>query len=688
MIETIDTHIGICKELFQVESIAFRKVENYGLRVRYSLRKGISFRKGRMGMTLDRRSFLNACTRAGIASPLLPGILYTLAAQAQDAPAAAAKAKELPKITPEMLDQAAALAGVGPFSDEQKKMMLDGLNDQRGAYDAIRALRIPNSVPPAFVFHPMPAAPEMEATATEKCAGATRPDFNQTISGGGLFNIPDAPAHIEGLAFASIGELASHLRARQITSVALTQMYLERLKRLDPKLHFVITLTEERALAQAKAADAEIAAGKYRGPLHGIPWGAKDLLAVKGYPTTWGAGGFEHQSFDEDATVVQRLDAAGAVLIAKFTLGALAMGDKWFGGRTRNPWNTAQGSSGSSAGSASAVAAGCVAFALGSETLGSISSPSTRCGDTGLRPTFGFVPRTGAMALCWTMDKLGPIARSVEDCALVLEAIHGPDGKDTSAYPADFSWDPNLDWKQLRIGYLKSEFDPPSPLKLKDAAANETADEKKKREEQNAAAQAARARRDYDRRFDLAALDKLRAMGVNLIPVELPKLPWDAMVPLLTAEAAAAFDDLTMTGRDSLLTEQGAEDWPNAFRIGRLYPAVEYIQANRARTLGIRQMSALFEKVDIVVTPSTDTQLIATNLTGHPALILPNGLRGDDAPAPPAVDDGDHDDIGGPGTPVSLTFLAGHYQDAKLAAFARAYQEGTGFHKLHPKLDY
>jgi len=238
------------------------------------------------------------------------------------------------------------------------------------------------------------------------------------------------------------------------------------------------------------------------------------------------------------------------------------------------------------------------------------------------------------MALCWTMDKLGPIARSVEDCALVLEAIHGPDGKDTSAYPADFSWDPNLDWKQLRIGYLKSEFDPPSPLKLKDAAANETADEKKKREEQNAAAQAARARRDYDRRFDLAALDKLRAMGVNLIPVELPKLPWDAMVPLLTAEAAAAFDDLTMTGRDSLLTEQGAEDWPNAFRIGRLYPAVEYIQANRARTLGIRQMSALFEKVDIVVTPSTDTQLIATNLTGHPALILPNGLRGDDAPAP------------------------------------------------------
>jgi Asp-tRNA(Asn)/Glu-tRNA(Gln) amidotransferase A subunit family amidase len=464
-------------------------------------------------------------------------------------------------------------------------------------------------------------------------------------------------------------------------------MYLARLKRYDPKLHFVITLTEDRALAQARAADEEIAAGKYRGPLHGIPWGAKDLLAVKGYPTTWGAGGFEHQSFDEDATVVQRLDAAGAVLVAKFTLGALAMGDKWFGGRTRNPWNPEQGSSGSSAGSASAVAAGCVAFALGSETLGSISSPSTRCGTTGLRPTFGLVPRTGAMALSWTMDKLGPIARTAEDCALVLETIHGPDGKDASVYPAQFRWDPGLDWKRLRIGYLKSEFDPPPPLKLKEAPPNETAEDKKSRENHNVAAQAARARRDYDRRFDLAALDKLRAMGVNLIPVELPKLPWDAMTPLLTAEAAAAFDSLTMTGRDSLLTEQGVEDWPNDFRIARLYPAVEYIQANRARTLAIRQVSGLFEKVDIIVTPSTDAQLIATNLTGHPALIVPNGLRGADAPKPPAIDDGDHDDIGGPGTPVSLTFLAAHYQEAKLAAFASAYQQATGFHKLHPRLD-
>jgi Asp-tRNA(Asn)/Glu-tRNA(Gln) amidotransferase A subunit family amidase len=285
------------------------------------------------------------------------------------------------------------------------------------------------------------------------------------------------------------------------------------------------------------------------------------------------------------------------------------------------------------------------------------------------------------------MDKLGPITRSAEDCALVLDAIYGPDGKDTSVHPATFDWNPGLDWKKLRIGYLKSEFDPPEPLNPQEAKPNETAEEKSKREAANADAKAWRARRDYDRRFLVAALDKLRAMGINLIPVELPKLPYGAMAALLTAEAAASFDDLTMTGRDALLTEQGIEDWPNAFRIARFYPAVEYIQANRARTLAVQQVSALFDQVDIIVTPSTDMQLVATNLTGHPALILPNGLRGPDAPKPPAIDDGDHDDIGGPGTPVSLTFLAAHYQDAKLAAFASAYQQATGFHKLHPVLD-
>jgi Asp-tRNA(Asn)/Glu-tRNA(Gln) amidotransferase A subunit family amidase len=290
------------------------------------------------------------------------------------------------------------------------------------------------------------------------------------------------------------------------------------------------------------------------------------------------------------------------------------------------------------------------------------------------------------MALSWTMDKLGPICRSVEDCALVLQAIYGPDGKDASVYPAPFHWNPHLDWRRLRIGYLKSGFDEPKPFHAAEPKQGESDEERKKREKHNEERRAARARSDYDRRYDLAALDKLRAMGVNLIPVELPKLPYGAMTPLLTAEAAAAFDELTLTGRDKLLTEQGPEDWPNDFRVARFYPAVEYIQANRARTLAVQQVSALFEQVDVIVTPTDGEQLVATNLTGHPAIILPNGLRGDDAPRPPQVDTGDQDNIGGPGTPVSLTLLGGHYQEAKLAAFARAYQEATGFHKVHPKL--
>src|SRR6266853_1668860 len=268
-----------------------------------------------------------------------------------------------------------------------------------------------------------------------------------------------APKNIEDVAFSSVRELAELVRTKKVSSVALTDMYLARLKRYDPTLKFVITLTEDRAKAKAQEADREIAAGKYRGPLHGLPWGAKDLLAVKGYRTTWGAGGFEEQKFDEDATVVKRLDAAGAVLVAKLTLGALAQGDKWFGGMTRNPWNTKQGSSGSSAGSSSATAAGCVAFAIGSETLGSISSPSTRCGTTGLRPTFGFVPRTGAMALSRTMDKLGPICRAVEDCAVVLSAIYGPDEHDRCVKDVAFNYDAETPLKSLRIGYIKADFE-------------------------------------------------------------------------------------------------------------------------------------------------------------------------------------------------------------------------------------
>ena len=620
-------------------------------------------------MSFDRRAFLAISARFGLSSTLFPGALYTLAAQAQSA--SAAPDKNLPKITPEMIDQAAALAGITIAAD-QKAMMLDGLNEQRAGYAAIRKLQLPNSVPPAYIFDPLPPGATVNTERRDAVYSAA---------------VATMPANLEDLAFATIPQLADLVRRKKVSSLDLTQMYIARLRKYDPVLHFAITITEDRALAQAREADSEIAAGKYRGPLHGLPWGAKDLLSVKGYPTTWGAGGFEKQTIDTDATVVQRLDAAGAVLIAKTTLGALAMGDKWFGGRTRNPWNPSQGSSGSSAGSAAATSAGCVAFAIGSETLGSISSPSTRCGVTGLRPTFGFVPRTGAMALSWTMDKLGPICRAVEDCAIVLTAIYGPDGQDLATRNAAFNWNAELDWKSLRVGYIASEFEPDKPpAPTEKQAEPATAEEKKKREAHEREMAAFRARRAYDRKYDLAALDKLRSMGVNLIPVKLPELPYGAMTALLTAEAAAAFDELTTTGRDKLLTEQGVEDWPNDFRISRFYPAVEYVQANRARSLAIRQISELFKQVDVIVASTNSEQLVATNLTGHPAVIVPNGLRGADAPTPPKVDTGDDDQIGGPGTPVSITFLGGHYEDAKLCAFARAYQEATGFHKQHPKL--
>jgi Asp-tRNA(Asn)/Glu-tRNA(Gln) amidotransferase A subunit family amidase len=617
----------------------------------------------------NRRTFLTVSARLGLASTLFPGALYTLAAQAQAASPVASP--ELPKITPEMIDAAAALAGI-TIAPDQKQMMLDGLNEQRSGYVDIRKLHIPNSVPPAYIFDPLPPGAKVN---TEK----RDPIYSTAVA--------TMPKNLDDLAFATIPELADLVRTRKVSSMDLTQMYIARVRKYDPMLHFSITITEDRALAKAREADAEIAAGKYRGPLHGLPWGAKDLLAVKGYPTTWGAGGFEKQSIDADATVVQRLDAAGAVLIAKTTLGALAMGDKWFGGRTRNPWNPKQGSSGSSAGSASATSAGCLVFAIGSETLGSISSPSTRCGVTGLRPTFGFVPRTGAMALSWTMDKLGPICRAVEDCAIVLTAVYGPDGQDLGTRDAAFNWNADFDWRSLRVGYIASEFEPdkpPAPPEKQVEPA--TAEEKKKREKQERETAAYRARRAYDRKYDLAALNKLRAMGVSLIPITLPDLPYSAMTSLLTAEAAAAFDELTTTGRDKLLTEQGIEDWPNDFRVARFYPAVEYVQANRARTLAIRQVSELFQQVDVIVATTNSNQLVATNLTGHPAIIVPNGLRGADAPMPPEVDTGDDDQIGGPGTPVSITFLGGHYQDAKLCAFARAYQEATGFQKLHPTL--
>jgi Asp-tRNA(Asn)/Glu-tRNA(Gln) amidotransferase A subunit family amidase len=611
---------------------------------------------------LDRRAFLAVCSRFGVAATLLPGVLWAMA-------------DENGTITRDMIDKAADVADV-PIPDEYKDMMLESLNDLKKGYEAIYALHIKNDVAPSFIFDPV--LPGMKFDTQRRA---------MRLSAAPAVHASGAPKNLEDVAFYSVRQLGELVRTKKVSSSALTEMYLTRLKRYDPTLKFVITLTEDRAKAKAKEADREIAAGKYRGPLHGLPWGAKDLLAVKGYPTTWGAGGFQQQEIDEDATVVKRLDAAGAVLVAKLTLGALALGDKWFGGMTRNPWNPKQGSSGSSAGSASATVAGCVAFAIGSETLGSISSPSTRCGATGLRPTFGRVPRTGAMALSWTMDKLGPLCRAVEDCAVVLSAIYGPDGADRTVKDIAFNWHGGGDWRKLRVGYLDKDFSsqPPQQQEQPKEEKNLTEAEKKKRAEDAAQQTAFRAMRDYDRKYDQAALEKLRAMGVKLVPLELPKLPYRNMVVMLEAEAAAAFDELTRSGRDKLLTSQGKDDWPNTFRTSRFIPAVEYIQASRARMLAMEQVAKVFEQVDVIVAPTSSTQLVVTNLTGHPAVIVPNGFRGEDAPKPRVNESGELQP-GGPGTPVSLTFLGNLYGEAKMLALAKAYQDATDFHLQHPSL--
>ncbi len=568
--------------------------------------------------TYDRRRFVAFFSSIGLGSTLLPGVLW-------------AKVVEGADITVATIAAAEEMAGI-KFDDAERAMMVDGLKQQQSRIEALHKVAISNAISPALVFNPVP--PGMTISRGPKRAMVR-----------GRVTVRSVPSDMDELAFLPVTALSHLIRERRITATQLTELYLDRLKKFDPVLHCVITLTEDRARAQAKAADEEIARGNYRGPLHGIPWGAKDLLAVKGYKTTWGAGPFRDQVIDEDATVVQRLDAAGAVLVAKLTLGELAQGDNWYGGKTRNPWKVELGSSGSSAGPASATAAGLVGFSIGSETLGSISSPSTVCGTTGLRPTYGRVPKTGAMALSWSMDKLGPICRSVEDCALVLDAIHGPDGKDSSAIAAAFNWDATLSPKKLRIGYIKSAFDMPMM---------DPKDDKRTLH--------------GSKIFDDRALEVLREMGVNLIPVELPDLAYDAMRIILTAEAAAAFDDLTRSNRDSELVQQTRFDWANTFRTARFIPAVDYINANRLRSTAIAAWDELMKTVDVIVTPTNASnlaQLVATNLTGHPAVILRNGFRSD-------------------GTPVSLTFLGGLFEEAKLLAVANAYQRATGFHLVRP----
>jgi Asp-tRNA(Asn)/Glu-tRNA(Gln) amidotransferase A subunit family amidase len=506
------------------------------------------------------------------------------------------------------------------FNDAERDSMQGDLADYRKGYEDLRTVQIANGVPPALVFDPAPGR---------------RMDLSRVKSGHVEWSKArkvKRPAQLEEVAFWSVRDLAELLRTRQVTSTELTQMYLARLKRFDPQLLCVVSLTEERALASAKKCDDEVAKGKYRGLLHGIPYGAKDLLAVRGTKTTWGSVPYRDQTIDETATVIQRLDEAGAVLIAKLTLGELAWGDVWFGGMTRNPWNLEQGSSGSSAGSASATSAGCVAFAIGTETWGSIVSPSTRCGVTGLRPTFGRVSRAGAMALSWSMDKIGPICRTVEDCAIVLDAIDGPDGIDAAVVDAPWVYSARAKLSDVRVGYVKALFDEEYPNKTNDAAA----------------------------------LDRLRELGATLVPIELPTIPSSSLTCILTAEAAAAFDELTRSNRDDDMVRQIRNAWPNTLRAARFIPAVEYIQANRARTLLMREMDKL--PVDVYIAPAFGgDNLLYTNLTGHPCIVLPDGF--DDK-----------------GSPTSITFMGRPFEEGKLLTVARAYQDATDFHLKHPAM--
>ena len=525
----------------------------------------------------------------------------------------------MPDITPEDIQHTEKLIGL-EMTDEERELMLDGLKDLLQGYEAMRAVPLPNDVPPAIRFDPTIAGyvePPLYPPAEE----ADVPPLS-------------SPASADDLAFWPVSDLARWLRQGEITSVELTELYLDRLKRYDPVLHCVITLTEERALAQARRADEELRAGVDRGPLHGIPWGAKDLLAVRGAPTTWGATPYKDQVIDMDATVVQRLDDAGAVLTAKLSMGALAWGDVWFGGTTRTPWNPGEGTSGSSAGSGAATAAGLVGFAIGTETYGSIVSPSTRSGVTGLRPTFGRVSRHGAMALSWTMDKIGPMCRNAEDCALVFAAIHGPDAGDPTTVDRPFPWPPDIDLRGVRLGYLVDDF------------AGEY------REKAN----------------DDRALQVFREMGIELVPITLPDLPIDALKFILFVEAAAAFDELTRSNQDDLLVRQVKDAWPNFFRMSRFVPAVEYIQANRIRTLLMARMQEAFGQVDAYVGPSlAGNNLLLTNLTGHPALVLPTGLGED-------------------GLPTTITLTGRLYDEAMILALGRAFQQETDFHKARPPL--
>lgn len=514
---------------------------------------------------MGRRSMLKALSALGIGTTTFQ---RALAAQAEKAPA----------ITADMVKQAEWIAGLELTAAERTEVA-HSLERTVKELDDLRKQPVGYDLPPALTFFPTPPLP----AATVERGRIPLPHPSSV----------KRPASDEDLAFLSVAELGALLRSRQTTSTELTKLYLSRLKRFDPMLKCVVTLTEALALEQAKRADQELASGRDRGPLHGIPWGAKDLIAYPGHPTTWGATPFKGRVLTEKAAVAERLDEAGAVLIAKLSLGALASGDQWFGGRTRSPWDPRRGSSGSSAGSASAAAAGLVGFAIGSETLGSIVSPCRACGATGLRPTFGRVSRFGCMTLAWSMDKIGPIARSVLDCALIFDVIHGADPRDPASIDQPFAWPAAKPLESLKIGYIEEPRRPSATRK---------------------------------------ELKLLRQLGFNLVPITLPgEIPVWAVAIMLSVEAAAAFDDLT---RKHVV--EGLNSWPETFRMGQFVPAVEYLRAARVRTSLMRAMAKRFEEVDLYVGAGLDPPI--TNLTGHPSVVLPLGFADRDGrPAPGSV---------------------------------------------------
>lgn len=563
-----------------------------------------------------RRRFLARLSGLGLASTLLPEALW---AKLQERPGGG--------ITAEMLEDAERIAGL-EFTASERGSILNALNENRDRYLAMRGTVLSNSDWPALQFNPL--LPGM------------KPDGRRQPFRLGRQPAAAVPSTPEEIAFWPVARLAALIRTRKVSSVELTKMYLGRLQKYDASLQCVVTLTEELALRQARRADEEIARGRYRGPLHGIPWGAKDLIAVKEYRTTWGAAPFKDQILKFDATVAERLEAAGAVLIAKLATGELASGDIWFGGQTKTPWNLKEGARGSSAGPGAATAAGLVGFAIGTETRGSITFPSVRCGVTGLRPTFGRVSRYGVMAITFSMDKVGPICRTAEDCAIVFNALIGPDGKDPAVVDLPFNWSPDLDVRKLRVGYITSAFE--EPHESRESAEN-------------------------DRR----TLEAVRALGLKLEPVEYPDYPIDVQALLSDAERGAAFDQVTRNGRINLLAA------PLRFRRGRLLPAVEYIQADRIRVRLMQAMAAMMGNLDVCITPvsapgspsrsAIGRNVPLTNLTGYPGVIFPNGFSEST------------------GLPTGISFIGKLYEEDKILALARRYQEVTDFHLKRPTLE-